>query len=182
MPMPRKLFVQPGQRFGRGVVTSAEVVRRRADGGVVYCARLQCDCGTEYEAMLHNLLKAQAPTRSCGCWRREQAATGWASAGTRATTIHGLTRHPLHMTWRKMLDRCENPQHLAYHRYGGRGIAVCERWHDVRLFIEDIGRLLGPRPDGMSLDRIDNDGDYEPGNVRWATAKEQAANRGGKSS
>jgi hypothetical protein len=75
-----------------------------------------------------------------------------------------------------MLQRCENPDHVAYRYYGAKGRSVCKRWRDIRLFVEDIERDLGPRPDGMTLDRIDSDGNYEPGNVRWATAAEQVAN------
>lgn len=75
-----------------------------------------------------------------------------------------------------MLDRCENPDRDSYHSYGGRGITVCDRWHDMRLFVTDIDQLLGPRPAGHSLDRIDNNGNYEPGNVRWATPPEQRYN------
>jgi hypothetical protein len=77
-----------------------------------------------------------------------------------------------------MLQRCENPGHDNYRYYGAKGRSVCERWHDVRLFVEDIKRDLGQRPEGMTLDRINNNGNYEPGNVRWATAAEQVANRG----
>lgn len=87
---------------------------------------------------------------------------------------HGLSRHPLINIWRGILDRCENPRNPAFHWYGGRGIRVCERWHDIRLFVEDIERLIGPRPEGMSLDRVDNDRGYEPGNVQWATPYVQA--------
>lgn len=75
-----------------------------------------------------------------------------------------------------MVRRCEKPQAEGYCRYGARGIAVCERWHDVRLFIQDIEGSLGPRPAGMTLDRINNDGNYEPGNVRWASRWEQQHN------
>jgi hypothetical protein len=88
-----------------------------------------------------------------------------------------MSRHPLCTTWRNMIERCESQSSGAYKHYGARGIAVCERWHDVRLFIEDIERLLGPRPVGCTLDRINNDGNYEPGNVRWATKQEQVFNR-----
>lgn len=78
--------------------------------------------------------------------------------------------------WRGMLYRCENPRDKGYRYYGARGIRVCERWHDFEAYYADIMRLLGPCPDGKSLDRINNDGHYEPSNVRWATPKEQARN------
>ena len=91
--------------------------------------------------------------------------------------IHGLRGHPLYGAWCNMINRCGNPWNYEWHNYGGRGIRVYEPWHDVAVFIADIELLLGPRPAGMSLDRIDNDGNYEPGNVRWATAAEQARNR-----
>jgi hypothetical protein len=91
---------------------------------------------------------------------------------------HGMAGHPLYRTWEGMLARCERPSAAGYHNYGGRGIKVCEQWHDPRRFAADIERMLGPRPPGCTLDRYpDNDGDYKPGNVRWATKAEQAANR-----
>jgi len=89
----------------------------------------------------------------------------------------GLSDHWLYLTWHMMMHRCGNPQVHNYSRYGGRGIKVCIRWHDLGAFIEDIENILGPRPDKYTLDRIDNDGDYEPGNVRWASPTMQAANR-----
>lgn len=76
-----------------------------------------------------------------------------------------------------MIHRCENPDHWAYKYYGASGVRVCDRWHDSRAFFDDIERVLGPRPDGMTLDRIHTDGGYEPGNVRWATKSEQRCNR-----
>jgi len=94
-----------------------------------------------------------------------------------AVTTHGFAKHPLYKTWGNMLRRCENPRDRYYDCYGGRGIQVCERWHDVRLFVADLERDLGPKPARYSLDRIDNNGNYEPGNVRWAPWKVQAANR-----
>jgi hypothetical protein len=73
-----------------------------------------------------------------------------------------------------MIERCENPAHISYPRYGPRGIKVCDRWHDFDAFLADVG--FPPSP-GLQIDRIDNDGDYEPGNVRWATAQEQRLNQ-----
>jgi hypothetical protein len=88
-----------------------------------------------------------------------------------------MSMHPLYNTWHGILKRCENPHDPEYHLYGGRGITVCDRWHDVRLFVIDIERELGPRPVGMSLDRKDNDGNYELSNVQWADAVQQQHNR-----
>lgn len=78
--------------------------------------------------------------------------------------------------WRGMLDRCENPRSISYRYYGARGITVCEAWHDFDTYYADIIRLIGLPPEGHSIDRINNDRGYEPGNVRWATADEQQAN------
>jgi hypothetical protein len=92
-------------------------------------------------------------------------------------TTHGLTRtHPLYSTWGNMMTRCYNPKFKQFKDYGGRGIYVCDRWHDAAAFIGDIERLIGPRPKGKTLDRIDNNGPYAPGQVRWATYQEQTRN------
>lgn len=90
---------------------------------------------------------------------------------------HGHSRHPLYATWADMRRRCNDPSCKDYPHYGGRGITVCARWDSVADFVADMERLLGPRPEGMVLGRIDHDGDYEPGNVRWATRAEQRRNR-----
>jgi len=93
-------------------------------------------------------------------------------------TIHGLEKHPLYSTWSGMMHRCYNDRRENFKWYGGRGIQVCPEWHDVAAFIAWISEHLGPKADGMTLDRYpDPDGNYEPGNVRWATRKQQARNR-----
>lgn len=87
------------------------------------------------------------------------------------------TRHPMWGTWHSMMNRCYRTANPDYGRYGGRGITVCDQWHNFWRFAEDIERILGPRPPGKTLDRIRNLEGYDPGNVRWATAAEQAHNR-----
>lgn len=169
--MTQRRFVQHGQRFGRGIVLDPEIKVGQHRG-----ARLLCDCGNEYSARIGNLLREE--TRSCGCLQRD--LTRERAPQLHATnTRHGMASHPLYDSWRKMVARCEEPGHHNYARYGGRGIRVCDRWRDPRAFIADIGQALGPRPKGMTLDRIDNDGNYEPGNVRWATPGRQSRNRRG---
>lgn len=184
MVAQRKLTVEAGQRFNHGIVIDPEIRTgiSRAKPNGVRGARLRCDCGTEYEAPLSQLTSGRI--HSCGCKRR-----AWAtelahkyghlgqSAGAAASVSHGLTGNPLYRTWTMMMRRCGNPEDNRWDRYGGRGIKVCDRWRDVCLFIEDIERDLGPRPKGMTLDRKNNDGDYEPGNVRWATQLQQARNK-----
>lgn len=168
---PARHPISAGDRFGRGVVIDAAIWRKRRSGtrrdGYV---RLRCDCGSEYETQPVHLQDGK--TRSCGCLAREVHAE---SLRSRATT-HGLSRHALFHTWAGMLERCENPDHEAYARYGARGITVCPEWHDVAAFITWIEANLGPRPEGQSLDRKDNDLGYLPGNVRWADSREQSRN------
>ncbi len=96
--------------------------------------------------------------------------------------VHPNTKHghsangkesPTYQSWRHMKERCQNPNHPQFKDYGGRGIIICNRWMNFVNFLEDMGE----KPEGLTLDRIDNDGDYEPGNCRWATWKEQIQNR-----
>lgn len=126
----------------------------------------QCSCGTEHTTSTGNLMKGLVT--SCGCLQRritsERSKTH--GEGTKATET---TEHRI---WRAMLRRCRNAKCAAFKDYGGRGITVCERWLQFSAFLEDMGR----RPQGKTLDRENNNGNYEPANCRWADRKTQAIN------
>lgn len=151
----RKLHVQVGQRFGRLTVLceTPKIV-----GGHRY-ARVRCDCGRERDIDLGRLIAGEI--YGCVCLRRERA------------TIHGMYRHPVNKIWHSMLTRCRNPKSSHFECYGGRGIKVCDRWQLFANFWADMGPSWQP---GLSIDRIDNDGDYEPGNCRWTTQHQQVRN------
>ena len=125
----------------------------------------QCDCGTIKSQQAGNV--KSGAVKSCGCLFREmldeRVAVGYAN---------GENKHPLFDLWAGMIARCENPNHKGFHNYGGKGVKVCSRWKDFMTFVKDVG----DRPEGTSLDRIRSEGDYEPGNWRWATPKEQSLN------
>jgi hypothetical protein len=161
-----------GLRFGRLVVRSYVRPYEVREKSKWLC---RCDCGNETIAKVDQLRRGR--TKSCGCWRVE--ATG----DRFRTGVNGLqAQHPIEYTCRmNLIDRCQNPHHRDFKSYGGRGIVVCERWltgdgkkSGFDCFFEDMGPRPGP---GLSIDRVDNNGNYEPKNCRWATAAQQMSNR-----
>jgi hypothetical protein len=159
--MSRKSAVKPGKRFGRWkVLRFSQVIERK---GVRYpmwvCA---CSCGTTVRSVLAWGLTS-GKSRSCGCLAREQSIK------------HGQWGERIYDLWVGMLSRCKYPYASQYAQYGGRGIKVCERWRTFQNFYDDMG---DPPSRRHSLDRYPNrHGDYQPGNVRWATMKEQSRNK-----
>lgn len=119
-----------------------------------------CSCGNQTTVRGAHLRGSDC--QSCGCLALE------------GKTLHGLSKTTEHVIWSGILQRCENKNNHGYRNYGGRGIKVCSRWKDFENFYADMGR----RPSSKhSIDRINNDGDYEPNNCRWATVSQQLANR-----
>jgi len=152
-----------GQRFGRLIAGESKQVQGKTQKKLHYACK--CDCGEDVLVVAQNLRRGL--TESCGCLQKDRAK--------QASLKHGMSHTSIHNTWMSMLQRCNDSGCKAYKDYGGRGVKVCERWLEFNNFYADMGL---PPQKGMTLDRYpNNDGNYESGNVRWATAKEQANNR-----
>lgn len=161
-----------GQVFARLTVLGYSGLDSEGRNSIWLC---RCSCGKVVDVRADHLRSGRM--KSCGCLRRE--------ISSQVHTTHGHARpgrrDPAYKAWADMIQRCTNPRDAQWPNYGGRGITVCQRWRDsFESFLADVG----PRPlgrvggrAGFSIDRINNDGGYEPGNVRWATPKEQRANQ-----
>lgn len=150
---------ETGKRYGRLLVLGREANASRGQARWL-CL---CDCGEKTVVRGGDLRFLKF--KSCGCLARDRASE--------ANTTHGMSETRIYRVWAGMIQRCANPHSRYYKNYGGRGIKICEKWFDFAEFMKD----MGPRPQGLSLDRIDNAGNYEPGNCRWATRSQQNYNR-----
>lgn len=162
----KRVEVNIGDRYGRLVVKDLPYNYRSPSGQIKRKVKCVCDCGTEKDYYLDLIRRGH--TKSCGCLNAEEVK--------RKRTTHGNYGSSLYHVWNMMIQRCSNPRCNAYSRYGGRGIKVCQEW--VRSF-ESFNEwaLSNGYIYGLTIDRIDNDGDYEPSNCRWVSMKIQCNNR-----
>lgn len=156
-----------GEKFGR--LTAISHAGKSNHGRSLWLCL--CDCGNEKVIAQRSLIAGY--TKSCGCYQKEVASIT-APKRNKENAKHGMAGTKVYRVWHMMLQRCNNAKNKDFIHYGGRGVSVCAEWFDFRSFYRDMGDIPSP---GMTIERVNNDGNYEPSNCIWATRKQQRLNQ-----
>jgi hypothetical protein len=171
-PHKVRLDINIGDKFNKLTIIEHLPNHVKPSGQAARMVRCECECGTVKDILLHSVLSNG--TKSCGCHLNKSLGDSWDAATRRGDLAGRRTK----TSYFSMVRRCTDPNHDNYHRYGGRGITICDRWMEPNsLGYQNFKEDMGERPEGMTLDRIDPNGNYEPCNCQWATPRQQSLNQ-----